>query len=118
MSSFNAKRKYGLFNAWAEHERIAALHCEKALKWSEFRAIRSAVASLVVNMSKPLLTQKEIEHCKSYLDAKRKKRDIADTGLKYRILWRSLDNCPMICKIYGRLTMAYHLIKNRLKGKK
>jgi glycosyltransferase involved in cell wall biosynthesis len=118
MSLFNAKRKYGFFNAWAEHERIAALFCEKALKWSQFRAIRSAVASLVVNMHKPGLTQKEIEHCKNYLDMKRKEGIIADIGLKYKILWWSLDSCPMICRLYGKFSFILDKFKKKIKNSK
>jgi hypothetical protein len=118
MSSFNAKRKYGLFNAWAEHERIASLYCEKALKWSEFRAIRSAVASLVVNMNNPILTQKEIEHCKNYLNTKHKDGVIADIGIKYKILWWGLDNCPLICRLYGKLSFLLDKFKKSIKKRK
>ncbi|MDR1613956.1 MAG: glycosyltransferase [Campylobacteraceae bacterium] len=116
MSTFSAKRKYGFFNGWAEHERIAALFCKKALEWSEFRAIRNAVSSLVVNMQKPDLTQKEIEHCKNYLQMKRKNGVIADIGLKYKILWWSLDNCPLICRLYGKISFSLNKFKKRIKN--
>jgi glycosyltransferase involved in cell wall biosynthesis len=118
MSQFNAKRKYGFFNAWAEHERIAALFCEKALKWSQFRAIRNAIASLVINMHQPDLTQKEIEHCKNYLEDKRKNGAIADVGLKYKILWWSLDNCPLVCRLYGKISFWLDKFKKRVRKRR
>jgi glycosyltransferase involved in cell wall biosynthesis len=118
MSSFNARRKYGFFNGWAEHERIAALYCEKALKWSQFRAIRSAIGSLIINMCKPDLQQKEIEHCKNYLEMKRKNGVIANIGLKYKILWWSLDNCPLICKLYGKLSFSLDRFKKGMKKRR
>jgi glycosyltransferase involved in cell wall biosynthesis len=118
MSSFSAKRKYGFFNGWAEHERISALSCKRALKWSQFRAIRCAVSSLVVDIHKPVLTQKEIKHCKSYLETKRKEGIIADIGIKYKILWWGLDNCPLICKLYGKLSFLLDKFKKSMKRRK
>jgi glycosyltransferase involved in cell wall biosynthesis len=118
MSIFNAKRKYGLFNAWTEHERVAALFCKKAVKWSEFRATRSAISSLVIDMCKPDLQQKEIEHCKNYLEMKRKNGIIANIGIKYKILWWSLDGCPLICKLYGRLSFLLDSFKKSMKKRK
>jgi glycosyltransferase involved in cell wall biosynthesis len=117
MSSFSAKRKYGFFNGWAEHERIAELYCKKALKWSQFRAIRSAIGALVVDMYKPDLTQKQIEHCKSYLRSKRQEGISANIGLKYKILWWSLQNCPLICRLYGKLSFSLQKFKNRARKK-
>ncbi|MDR1285566.1 MAG: glycosyltransferase [Campylobacteraceae bacterium] len=118
MSSFSAKRKYGFFNGWTEHERIAALYCKEAFKWSQFRAIRSAVASLVVNTHKQCLTQKEIEHCKSYLETKHEDGVVANIGIKYKILWWSLDNCLLICRLYGKFSFFLDKFRKSMKKRR
>jgi glycosyltransferase involved in cell wall biosynthesis len=118
MSSFNAKHKYGFFMAWAEHERVAALFCKKAYKWSQFRAIRSAIGALMINTYRPNLTQKEIENCKNYLKSKRDEGVVANIGAKYKILWWGMDNCLYVCKIYAMISFSLQNLKKRAKNAK
>jgi glycosyltransferase involved in cell wall biosynthesis len=108
----DAHNKYGLFTAWAEHERLGRLYCHNVCALSEYRAARSAIGALVINAAHLSLTQKEINICKEYL---RQKHSVK-IGMKYRFLWRAVERCPCICKLYCNLTLYMHRMKKRLKG--
>ncbi|MDR1460052.1 MAG: glycosyltransferase [Campylobacteraceae bacterium] len=99
----NSNIKYGLFKAWMEHERLGEqLHLPKVCALSEYRAARSAIGALVVDIVNPVLTQEEIKNCKEYLV---KKQD-TKMGVKYRFLGWSLKHCPIFCKLYGHISIA------------
>ncbi|MDR1008372.1 MAG: glycosyltransferase [Campylobacteraceae bacterium] len=100
-SSKDARNKYGLFMAWAEHERLGQLHCHKVCTLSEYRAVRSAIGALVINVVHLNLTQKEIDNCKEYLQQKHN----AKVGMKYRFLRWAIEYCHYICKLYCSLTV-------------
>ncbi|MDR2790731.1 MAG: glycosyltransferase [Campylobacteraceae bacterium] len=113
-SSKDARNKYGLFMAWAEHERLGRLYLPDICALSEYRAARSAAGAVVINAAHLSLTQKEINNCEEYL---RQKHHIK-IGVKYRFLLRTLKRCPYICKLYCNLTLCLHRMKKTVKRQK
>jgi glycosyltransferase involved in cell wall biosynthesis len=113
MTLFGTKRKYGFFAAWEEHEKFAKKYCPKAYTWSEFRTIRNAIGALVANMKEQILTQQKIKKCENYLAIKKAVGVSAKIGIKYKILWWSLNHCLIICKIYGQINFMLKKLKKR-----
>jgi glycosyltransferase involved in cell wall biosynthesis len=113
MSSFGTKRKYGFFAAWEEHEKFAKKYCPKAYTWSEFRTIRNAIGALVANMKEQILTQQEIKKCENYLAIKKAGDISAKIGIRYKILWWSLNHCLIVFKLYGQINFMLKKLKKR-----
>lgn len=116
-NKLNANSKYGLFRAWEEHEKVAQRFCQKAVDYSELRAMNSAIGGLVANIFKPVLSEKELENIRFFLTEKKRKGSVRiDT--KYRILWWMADHFPGLCRIYGSIGVSIFKLKAKFKSRK
>lgn len=116
-NKLNAHSKYGLFRAWEEHERLAQQFCQKAVAFSELRAMNSAIGGLVANTFKPVLSEQEMGNINVFLTRKKQKGS-ARIDTKYRILWWMAEHCPVLCKVYGKVGVSIFKLKARLKSRK
>ena len=116
-NKLNAEGKYGLFKAWAEHERLALQFCETAVDYSELRAVNSAVGGLVANIFKPVLSEDKMEEITHYLAEKKRKKSV-NVAPKYKILWWIAEHCPGFCRFYGNVGILIFRLKARLKSRK
>lgn len=116
-NKLNARSKYGLFRAWEEHERVAQQFCQKAVAYSETRAMNSAIGGLVANAFKPVLSEEEMGNINAFLAGKKRKGS-AKMDTKYRILWWMAEHCPALCRVYGNVGVSIFKLKAKLKSRK
>jgi len=108
-------RKYGMFLAWREHERV----CEKygfkeSLPYSRFRAQQAAVSLLVLDKSQPYLSAGQEKDVRDYLEESRTRKS-EKLKLKHKALWYMLDHMPFLCGIFGDISIAADRFKQYRK---
>lgn len=54
------KKKFGMFMAWSEHERVCEQYGFNALAYSRMRAQKAAISLKVINYADPYLNEKQI----------------------------------------------------------
>ena len=109
------RRKYGMFMAWREHERV----CEKyqipgPLPYSRLRAQQAAVSLLVLNKAQPYLTTAQRADVQEYLRASANNR-APELSLKHKLQWWSLLNAPGLSWLFGKLSLMADDYKQRQK---
>lgn len=110
------RRKYGLFMAWREHERVCeAYGYQNPLEYSRLRAQKAAISLLVINEAADYLSSEQKEDAEAYLQ----KDDKALNGLplKHQLQWWTYKNMRPVCKIFGKISIFFDKLK-QLKYKK
>lgn len=110
------RRKYGLFMAWREHERVCEAYGYKnPLEYSRLRAQKAAISLLVINEATDYLSSEQKEDAEAYLQ----KDDKALNGLplKHRMQWWAYKNMRHVCKVFGKISIFFDKLK-QLKYKK
>ena len=110
----NAKNRYGMFRAWEERERVARECCESVVEYSERRAVNSAISTRVIDLYRPALSEEETERLGRFLEDKKRNR-VSRIDAKYRTLWWLSDHCPLLCRLYGYLSVKLFQWKLALK---
>ena len=110
------RRKYGLFMAWREHERVCETYGYKnPLEYSRLRAQKAAISLLVINEATDYLSSEQKEDAEAYLQ----KDDKALNGLplKHQLQWWTYKSMRPVCKIFGKISIFFDKLK-QLKYKK
>lgn len=115
-STFNkqskVKKKYGLFNAWCEHERVCEKYGFKALEYSRMRAQKAAISLKIINYADPLLSKEQEQILDEYLTNIRN-ADIKKMPMKYRIeLFAIRKSMVTICVLFGNISILGQKLKS------
>lgn len=105
------RRKYGMFVAWREHERVCEKYKCPPLEYSRRRAQKAAISLLVINEAKPYLNKKQLEDVKKYLEESENNK--VKLPLKHTFQWWILNNFPVFCKVLGKISVFFDEIKQR-----
>lgn len=97
------KKKYGLFLAWREHERV----CEKGgfspLEYSRFRARKAAISLKIINYAEDMLNKEQLADLDEYLG---KIESTKSLPIKYRFEFWANKNLPkLLLKILGKISV-------------
>jgi glycosyltransferase involved in cell wall biosynthesis len=109
------RRKYGMFMAWREHERV----CEKyqiqgPLSYSRLRAQQAAISLLSLDKAQPYLTVEQEADVQGYLRASAKHRS-PELSAKHRIQWWFLEHAPSCSWVFGKLSVMADDFKQKQK---
>ena len=115
-STFNkqskVKKKYGLFKAWCEHERVCEKYGFKALEYSRERAQKAAISLKIINYADPLLSKEQERILDEYLTNIRN-ADIKKMPMKYRIeLFAIRKSMVTICVLFGNISILGQKLKS------
>ena len=113
-NKLNAISKYGLFRAWAEHEKLGRQFFKSVVDHSEKRAVSSAIGGLVASVYRPALSGDEISEIRTYLDSKRHDSTLG-ISKKHKILWWMVEHSRLLCWIYGAVDFNFYKLKVQLK---
>lgn len=97
------KKKYGLFLAWREHERV----CEKGgflpLAYSRERARKAAISLKIINYAENILTKEQLADIDDYLN---KMKIIDALPIKYRFEYWANAHLPLVLlKMLGKISV-------------
>ena len=81
------------------------------IRYCRHRAIRSAVGGIGLNLAKPELQDKQVEHMLDYLKQEEQSSDMPPIGAKYQLLLYGALHAPIISKIYGHMMFSLERIK-------
>ena len=112
------RRKYGMFMAWREHERV----CEKyglagPLPYSRLRAQKAAISLLVINKAQPYLNEEQLEDVRQYLRHSERQKS-PELSMKHTAQWWLINHFPEAAKPIGQLSIVADSIKQKRKFKK
>ena len=112
------RRKYSLWLAWQEHERV----CEKyglsvPLRYSRLRAQQAVISLLTLNTAEPVLEREQENKAREYLK-KCEKHPAEDLSFKHKIEWWALKSSPGIASLSGRLSLWADERKQKRRFKK
>ena len=108
------RRKYGLFVAWKEHERVCEKYgLERPLQYSRLRAQQAVISLLTMNEARPMLDAEQLAEAKEYL-VFCEKHPSPDLGTKHKTEWWMLRHAPSVAGLLGSVS----LWADRLKQKK
>ncbi|WP_455656299.1 glycosyltransferase family 2 protein [Phascolarctobacterium sp.] len=105
------RRKYGMFMAWREHERVCEKYKCPPLEYSRARAQKAAISLLVINEAKPYLNRAQLEDVKKYLE--KSENNKVKLPLKHMFQWWVLKNVPGLCKALGKISIYFDEIKQK-----
>lgn len=105
------RRKYGLFMAWREHERVCEKYKCPPLMHSRMRAHKAAISLLVINEATGYLSEEERNDVESYLQMQSKQ--IVNLSLKHRMQWWTLKNMRPLCKVLGNISLYFDNLKQK-----
>lgn len=105
------RRKYGMFMAWREHERVCEKYKCPPLEYSRVRAQKAAISLLVINEAKPYLNRAQLEDVKKYLE--KSENNKVKLPLKHMFQWWVLKNVPGLCKALGKISIYFDEIKQK-----
>ncbi|CAK7053151.1 glycosyltransferase family 2 protein [Phascolarctobacterium sp.] len=109
------RRKYGLFMAWREHERVCREYDCPPLAYSGERARKAAVSLLVINEYTNYLSTEQKADVEMYL--RDNEQDIARLPFKYRMQWCFFKYMRALCVVCGSISICFDNFK-RWKYKK
>lgn len=105
------KKKYGMFMAWSEHERICEKYGFDALRYSRIRTQKAAISLKLINYADPYLNDQQIIFLNKYLS---KINISSDLTVKFKFELWALQNMPVaICKWFGQLSILGQKLKSR-----
>lgn len=105
------RRKYGLFIAWREHERVCEKYKCPSLMYSRMRAHKAAISLLVINEATGYLSEEERNDVESYLQMRAKQ--IVNLSLKHRMQLWTLKNMRPLCKTLGNISLYFDNLKQK-----
>ena len=105
------RRKYGLFIAWREHERVCEKYKCPPLMYSRMRAHKAAISLLVINEATGYLSEEERNDVESYLQMRAKQ--IVNLSLKHRMQLWTLKNMRPLCKTLGNISLYFDNLKQK-----
>ena len=117
-STAKMHRKYGLYVAWKEHERV----CEKyklnhPLSYCRMRAQEAVISLLVLDAACPTLDGTQRTEAQAYLKICESHPSKA-LSLKHRLEWWALKNAPAVAAAFGKLSFWADERQQRRKMKK
>ena len=117
-STAKMHRKYGLYVAWKEHERV----CEKyklnhPLSYCRMRAQEAVISLLVLDAACPTLDGTQRTEAQAYLKICESHPSKA-LSLKHRLEWWALTHAPAIAASFGKLSFWADARQQRRKMKK
>ena len=98
------RRKYGMFMAWREHERVSEVYHLKTLGYSRWRAQKAAVALLVIDRAQPYLSDEQRQDVVQYLKYSKKQKS-SDLSVKHVAQWWALEHTPGLCGTIGKISI-------------
>ena len=97
------KKKYGMFMAWREHERVCAAGGFSPLAYSRERARKAAISLKIINYAEDILTKEQKTDLDEYL---RKIDSTASLPIKYRFEhWADAHLPKFILKQLGYMSV-------------
>ncbi|MCH3914943.1 MAG: glycosyltransferase [Acidaminococcaceae bacterium] len=112
------RRKYGMFMAWREHERVCEVYkFTKALSYCRWRAQKAAISLLTINSAQPYLDEKQLADVKEYLKASSGRKS-EKLSVKHLAQWWALEHAPSLCKGIGQLSVWNDEFKQSHRFKK
>ncbi|MDR3348936.1 MAG: glycosyltransferase [Acidaminococcales bacterium] len=109
-----ARRKYSWFVAWREREALARAHFPQNSPLMRAQAVSCSIRALLAFQGLDGW-EEEKGFCLEYLYAKEQETGLADADLKHRMLWWCYKNCRTFCRVYTKLSVGLHKLKNKLK---
>lgn len=99
------RRKYGLWLAGQERERVCEKHgLAGPLQYNRLQAQEAVICLMTINQAEPELNTKQETEVKKYLQ-KCKGHPAEGLSLRYKIEWWALENAPAIARFFGRLSL-------------
>lgn len=109
-------RKYSLWKAWQEHERICETYgLDKPLNYCRLRAQQAAITLLALNITEPALEPDQDNDVKKYLQ-ECEERPAKGLSLKHKMEWWALNNSPAIARIFGHISLCADALQRKSKG--
>lgn len=71
----------------------------------------------MIDLYRPALSEEETERLGRFLEDKKRNR-VSRIDAKYRTLWWLSDHCPLLCRLYGYLSVKLFQWKLALKERK
>lgn len=104
-TSDKLKRKYGLFIAWQEHERVCGKYnLTRPLQYSRLRTQQAAISLLTLDAAASFLDREQLKDVRQYLDESLT-RPAKNLTFKHKFEWWALRNMPTVAKLFGRLSL-------------
>lgn len=99
------RRKFGLYQAWQEHERVCeAYGLARPLAYSRLRAQQAVISLLSLNAAEPLLDEEQEAEAKAYLK-QCEKQPSPDLSTRHKLEWWTLRHAPGLAKLGGRISL-------------
>ena len=103
------KKKFGMFMAWSEHERVCEKYGFDALRYSKIRAQKAAISLKLINYADPYLNDKQIVFLNKYLSKIKNNKNLS---LKFKIELWALNHLPIsVCRYFGYLSILGQKLK-------
>lgn len=110
------RRKYGLWLAWQEHERVCETYgFTKPLDYCRMQAQQAAIALFSLHVAKPVLLPDQENRLKKYLQ-KCEEKPAKGLSIKDKLEWWALKNSPAITRLFGRLRLGVDTLQRKSKG--
>jgi hypothetical protein len=108
------RRKYGMFMAWREHERVSeAYGIDSTLPYSRERAQKAAISLKVLNQAQAYLTKEQEADLDAYLAQIPQKP--CTLPMKHKLLYWSLQHTPALSKTFGDISVYFDGLKQKRK---
>ena len=111
------RRKYGMFMAWREHERVCAQYKLSPLAYSQGRAVKAAISLLALDDASPYLSLEQRQDVLSYLKNKKLLAEVK-LPLKHKMQLWAIYNAPGLLKKFGAISIYFDNIKQKRKFNK
>ena len=99
------RRKYGLYVAWKEHERVCEKYgLERPLRYSRLRAQEAVISLLTMNEAQPMLDAEQLAEAREYL-ALSEKQPSPDLKTKHKTEWWMLRHAPSVAGFLGSVSL-------------
>ena len=107
------RRKYGMFMAWREHERVCAQYKLAPLTYSRQRAQKAAISLKILNLAQPYLKPEQARDLEQYLQEL--PQHPVDLPFKHRFQYWALLHLPGCCKSLGQISIEFDKLKQKRK---
>ena len=105
-NAMKTKKKYGMFVAWREHERVCEEGGYAPLAYSRLRTIKAAISLKIINYSEEALNEEQLKELNKYLATIDEKLQGIKLPIKYRFeLWADSRLPACIIKLLGSLSV-------------
>lgn len=108
------KKKYGMFIAWREHERVCEEGGFASLEYSRMRTSRAAISLKIINYAEGLLNEEQIDELNNYLKTIENNTSKKSLSFKYRFeLWADKHFPACLLKWLGLMSVYAEKRKQR-----